>query len=108
MGSFLDKVGLQHFVEKVKNLLSGYLPLSGGTMTGDIKFENILTASSLFLSKAGVQANKIVNNKLRTASFDADSCKTLKFILSRDESATGLIANNSTTVVSEPMILFIC
>lgn len=101
MGNFLDKVGLQHFVEKIKGLLSGYLPLSGGTMTGDIKFENILIASSLFLSKTGVQANKIVNKKLRTASFDADSCKTLKFILSKDESATGLIANNSTTVVSE-------
>lgn len=101
MSNFLDKVGLQHVVEKIKGLLSGYLPLSGGTMTGDIKFENILIASSLFLSKAGVQANKIVNKKLRTASFDADSCKTLKFILSKDESATGLIANNSTTVVSE-------
>lgn len=101
MSNFLDKVGLQHVVEKIKGLLSGYLPLSGGTMTGDIKFGNILIASSLFLSKAGVQANKIVNKKLRTASFDADSCKTLKFILSKDESATGLIANNSTTVVSE-------
>lgn len=101
MSNFLDKVGLQHVVEKIKGLLSGYLPLSGGTMTGDIKFGNILIASSLFLSKAGVQANKIVNKKLRTASFDADSCKTLKFILSKDESATGLIANNSTTVVSK-------
>lgn len=101
MSNFLDKVGLQHVVEKIKGLLSGYLPLSGGTMTGDIKFGNILIDSSLFLSKAGVQANKIVNKKLRTASFDADSCKTLKFILSKDESATGLIANNSTTVVSE-------
>ena len=101
MSNFLDKVGLQHVVEKIKGLLSGYLPLSGGTMTGDIKFGNILIASSLFLSKAGVQANKIVNKKLRTASFDADSCKTLKFILSKDESATGLIANNSATVVSE-------
>lgn len=39
MGSFLDKVGLQHFVEKVKGLLSGYLPLSGGTMTGDIVYK---------------------------------------------------------------------
>lgn len=101
MSNFLDKVGLQYVVEKIKGLLSGYLPLSGGTMTGDIKFGNILIDSSLFLSKAGVQANKIVNKKLRTASFDADSCKTLKFILSKDESATGLIANNSTTVVSE-------
>lgn len=40
MGSFLDKVGLQHFVEKVKNLLSGYLPLSGGAMTGAINWKD--------------------------------------------------------------------
>lgn len=37
MGSFLDKVGLQHFVEKVKNLLSGYLPLSGGDISGALQ-----------------------------------------------------------------------
>lgn len=37
MGSFLDKVGLQHFVEKVKNLLSGYLPLSGGDISGTLR-----------------------------------------------------------------------
>lgn len=43
MGSFLDKVGLQHFVEKVKGLLSGYLPLSGGTMTGDIVYTDKVT-----------------------------------------------------------------
>lgn len=40
MGNFLDKVGLQHFVEKIKSLLSGYLPLSGGTMTGDIVYKD--------------------------------------------------------------------
>lgn len=43
MGSFLDKVGLQHFVEKIKGLLSGYLPLSGGTMTGDIVYTDKVT-----------------------------------------------------------------
>ena len=41
MGNFLDKIGLQHFVEKIKSLLSGYLPLSGGTMTGDIVYDKI-------------------------------------------------------------------
>lgn len=49
MGSFLDKVGLQHFVEKIKGLLRGYLPLSGGTMTGGIVYSN-----SLELSEQGV------------------------------------------------------
>lgn len=43
MGSFLDKVGLQHFVEKIKGLLSRYLPLSGGTMTGDIVYTDKAT-----------------------------------------------------------------
>lgn len=43
MGSFLDKVGLQHFVEKIKGLLSGYLPLSGGTMTGSIVYTDKVT-----------------------------------------------------------------
>lgn len=49
MESFLDKVGLQHFVEKIKGLLRGYLPLSGGTMTGGIVYSN-----SLELSEQGV------------------------------------------------------
>lgn len=43
MSNFLDKVGLQHFVEKIKGLLSGYLPLSGGTMTGDIVYTDKVT-----------------------------------------------------------------
>lgn len=43
MGNFLDKVGLQHFVEKIKSLLSGYLPLRGGTMTGDIVYTDKVT-----------------------------------------------------------------
>lgn len=45
MGSFLDKVGLQHFVEKIKSLLSGYLPLRGGTMTGSIKYGTLVSLS---------------------------------------------------------------
>ena len=33
MGNFLDKVGLQHVIEKIKGLLSGYLSLEkGGTI----------------------------------------------------------------------------
>ena len=37
MNNFLDKVGLQHFVEKIKSLLSGYLPLSGGDISGALQ-----------------------------------------------------------------------
>ena len=45
MNNFLDKVGLQHFVEKIKSLLSGYLPLRGGTMTGSIKYGTLVSLS---------------------------------------------------------------
>ena len=66
MGNFLDKVGLQHFVEKIKGLLSGYLPLRGGIMTGDITYSNGFNLSkeellinddnggSIYLNKTGV------------------------------------------------------
>lgn len=103
MGSFLDKVGLQHFVEKVKNLLNGYLPLSGGTMTGDIKFGNILlgTLGTLSLSREGIQTSQTINKKTWTAAFNTKECNTQRFVLSRDPKGTGLIANNSNTVVSE-------
>jgi surface protein len=37
MSNFLDKVGLQHFVDKIKGLLSGYLPLSGGDISGGLQ-----------------------------------------------------------------------
>lgn len=49
MSNFLDKVGLQHVVEKIKGLLSGYLPLSGGNMIGTIKCNN-----TVYLSKEGL------------------------------------------------------
>jgi surface protein len=60
MGSFLDKVGLQHFVEKIKGLLSGYLPLSGGTMTGDIVYTDkaTLNGNSLTYSMENNQSLK--------------------------------------------------
>lgn len=66
MGNFLDKIGLQHFVEKIKGLLSGYLPLSGGIMTGEIVYSNGFSLSkeelqidddnggSIYFNKTGV------------------------------------------------------
>lgn len=45
MSNFLDKVGLQHFVEKIKDLLSRYLPLSGGRMTGSIRYGTLVSLS---------------------------------------------------------------
>lgn len=102
MGSFLDKVGLQHFVEKIKSLLSGYLPLSGGTMTGAIKFGNTLlgTLGTLSLSREGIQTSQTINKKTWTAAFNTKECNTRRFVLSGDSSA-GLIANDSYTVVKK-------
>lgn len=66
MGSFLDKVGLQHFVEKIKSLLSGYLPLRGGTMTGSIKYGTLVS-----LSKDGLTCHNAQQPECLT-EFDTD------------------------------------
>lgn len=71
MGSFLDKVGLQHFVEKIKGLLSGYLPLSGGTMTGTIKYGDVATLNEMSLIYRNAQ-----NNNCKT-ELDSDGLNTL-------------------------------
>lgn len=63
MGNFLDKIGLQHFVEKIKSLLSGYLPLSGGTMTGAIKYGTSEQDNDLItLTKNGLTSTKHLKN----------------------------------------------
>ena len=70
MGSFLDKVGLQHFVEKIKGLLSGYLPLSGGTMTGAINYGTSEQDSDLItLTKNGLTCTK--HTKTNTLNYES-------------------------------------
>lgn len=66
MSYFLDKVGLQHFVEKIKGLLSGYLPLRGGTMTGSIKYGTLVS-----LSKDGLTCHNAQQPECST-EFDTD------------------------------------
>ena len=137
MGSFLDKIGLQHFVEKIKGLLSGYLPLSGGTMTGDIVYTDKATLNGEQLDYISSSSKALEESILRPielvmtcrgnhdtygamqlgvshldvgglylqindkkASLNIEECKTKKFELSEDLD-TGLIANNSETVVKE-------
>lgn len=34
--NYLDKTGLSHLWSKIKSLVSGYLPLTGGTLTGNL------------------------------------------------------------------------
>lgn len=41
--NFLDKAGLSHFWNKIKEYVGQYLPLSGGTVTGDVKFARNIT-----------------------------------------------------------------
>ena len=65
MGSFLDKVGLQHFVEKIKGLLSGYLPLSGGTMTGDIVYTDKATLNGEQLNYISSSSKALEESFLR-------------------------------------------
>lgn len=65
MGNFLDKVGLQHFVEKIKGLLSGYLPLSGGTMTGDIVYTDKATLNGEQLNYISSSSKALEESILR-------------------------------------------
>lgn len=65
MGNFLDKVGLQHFVEKIKSLLSGYLPLSGGTMTGDIVYTDKATLNGEQLNYISYSSKALEESVLR-------------------------------------------
>ncbi len=66
MSNFLDKVGLQHVVEKIKSLLSGYLPLSGGRMTGSIKYGSLVS-----LSKDGLTCHNAQQPEC-SSEFDTD------------------------------------
>lgn len=61
MGSFLDKIGLQHFIDKINGLLSGYLPLSGGTMTGAIN-----CGETVSLDKTSLQYRNAQNTNCKT------------------------------------------
>lgn len=42
---FLDKTGLTTLWSKIKDLMSKYLPLTGGTITGNVTINGRLTAS---------------------------------------------------------------
>lgn len=120
MNNFLDKVGLQHIIEKIKGLLSGYLPLEKGGTIGTDASTTTLKAGNITIE--GVEGNapnpetsikkKVeISEKSITGTRSDETGPTFqindsgitakKFVLSGDSSSKGLIANDTTTVVSE-------
>ena len=117
MNNFLDKVGLQHVIEKIKGLLSGYLPLEkGGTIgtgapTTKLKGGNI-TLEGVFgiIHKPGTFIKKsveITEESITGTSSDEtdptfqinDSGITAKKFVTKDQSVQGLLANNGDIAI---------
>lgn len=127
MGSFLDKIGLQHFVEKIKDLLSGYLPLSGGVIGEGLSYLDIssdglykyysgnhadygsIRHSHCELKQDGLYVSVDSSQFKGYAAFNAQKCEVQKFVLTKKEregvgyviEQEGLLANDSETVVKE-------
>ena len=120
MGNFLDKVGLQHVIEKIKGLLSGYLPLEkGGTIgtgaptttlkAGNITLEgvggNAPNPGTSIKKKVEISENSITGTRSDetdpTFQINDSGITAKKFVLSGDADLEGLIANNSPSIVSE-------
>ena len=120
MGNFLDKVGLQHVIEKIKGLLSGYLPLEKGGTIGTGAPTTTLKAGNITIEGVGGNApnpgtsikKKVeISEKSITGTSSDETNPTFqinnsgitakKFVLSEDADLGGLIANNSPSVMSE-------
>lgn len=118
MGNFLDKVGLQHVIEKIKGLLSGYLPLEkGGTIGtgaptttlkgGNITLEgvggNAPNPGTSIKKKVEISEKSITGTRSDktdpTFQINDSGITAKKFVLSGDSSSAGLIVNDSTTVI---------
>lgn len=120
MNNFLDKVGLQHVIEKIKGLLSGYLPLEKGGIIGTGAPTTTLKGGNITIEGVGGNApnpgtsikKKVeISEKSITGTSSDETDPTFKindsgitakkFVLSGDSSSKGLIANNSETVIPE-------
>lgn len=118
MNNFLDKVGLQHVIEKIKGLLSGYLPLQKGGTIGTGAPTTTLKAGNITLEGVGGKApnpgtsikKKVeISEKSITGTSSDETDPTFqinnsgitakKFVLSGNSIRGGLIANDSTTVI---------
>lgn len=117
MNNFLDKVGLQHVIEKIKGLLSGYLPLEkGGTIgtgaptttlkAGNITIEgvryNALSPGTSIKKKVEISEKSITgtsSDKTDPTFQINDSGITAKKFVTKDQSMQGLLANNGDIAI---------
>ena len=65
----LDKTGLTTLWSKIKALVSKYLPLDGGTITGYLTVNGTLTTNSI---------NIVINNSIY--ALDVEKCKELRIL----------------------------
>lgn len=65
----LDKTGLTTLWSKIKALASKYLPLDGGTITGYLTVNGILTTDAI---------NIVINDSIY--ALDVEKCKELKIL----------------------------
>lgn len=67
--SFLDKTGLTTLWSKIKSLVSKYLPLTGGTITGNLTVNGTITTNAI---------NIAINDSIYR--LDVEKCKELKIL----------------------------
>ena len=65
----LDKTGLTTLWSKIKSLVSKYLPLTGGTITGNLILNGTLTTNAI---------NIAINDSIYR--LDVEKCKELKIL----------------------------
>ena len=65
----LDKTGLTTLWSKIKSLVSKYLPLTGGTITGNLILNGTLTTNTI---------NMAINDSIY--HLDVEKCKELKIL----------------------------
>lgn len=117
MNNFLDKVGLQHVIEKIKSLLSGYLSLEkGGTIgtgaptttlkAGNITLEGVfgnMHKPGPFMKKSVEITEKSITGTSSdttdtTFQINENGIAAKKFV-TKDQSVQGLLANNGDIAI---------
>lgn len=117
MNNFLDKVGLQHVIEKIKSLLSRYLSLEkGGTIgtgaptttlkAGNITLEGVfgnMHKPGPFMKKSVEITEKAITGTSSdttdtTFQINENGIAAKKFV-TKDQSVQGLLANNGDIAI---------